>query len=115
MTFSRQSPRRRSRGRAHLFQDADAVSHEQRDDDRDESEQAGGEADEDQEAEGEDRGHRAAGPRQGSPSGEAEGDSGKQCAGATGRAWWWVWLGLGMLVVGAIPIASLFFIPAPKE
>jgi hypothetical protein len=35
--------------------------------------------------------------------------------GATGQAWWWVWLGLGMLAVGAIPIASLFFIPAPKE
>ncbi|MCE9584518.1 MAG: DUF3592 domain-containing protein [Planctomycetes bacterium] len=35
--------------------------------------------------------------------------------GATGKAWTWVWLGLAMLVLGAIPIASLMFIPAPKE
>ncbi len=35
--------------------------------------------------------------------------------GATGRAWTWVWVGLAMFIFGAIPIASLFFVPAPPN
>ena len=35
--------------------------------------------------------------------------------GATGRAWMWVCMGVVMLVLGSLPLVSLFWIPAPKN
>ncbi|KAF0243390.1 MAG: hypothetical protein FD180_3430 [Planctomycetota bacterium] len=35
--------------------------------------------------------------------------------GATGKAWMWLWMGVVMFVLGSLPVASLFFVPAPKD
>ena len=35
--------------------------------------------------------------------------------GATGRAWSWVLAGIVMVILGSLPLVSLFWIPAPKN